>query len=157
MGRSLLPPLQISRIYHDCRENGDGRVCDAIPQLAAAAPDSWGVSLCTVDGQRFSIGDVKEPFSIQAIRWKRGEKQGDPNQVWVALERVTMRRWYKKERVFNRCQVLGSRNQKSGSCRVGGEPQKWVTSPRVGLHTKSGSQTHSCKYPRVGHEPKSGS
>ena len=29
-------------------------------------PDKWGMSVCTVDGQRFTIGDVNEPFTIQS-------------------------------------------------------------------------------------------
>ena len=37
-----------------------------IPQLARYSPDHWGVSLCTVDGQRHSIGDVSVPFTIQS-------------------------------------------------------------------------------------------
>lgn len=37
-----------------------------IPQLAKVNPDFWGVSLCTIDGQRFSLGDVNEPFTLQS-------------------------------------------------------------------------------------------
>jgi len=37
-----------------------------IPQLARYSRDHWGVSLCTVDGQRHSIGDVDVPFTIQS-------------------------------------------------------------------------------------------
>lgn len=39
-----------------------------IPQLARASKDSWGVAVCTVDGQRHSVGDVNVPFTIQSCR-----------------------------------------------------------------------------------------
>lgn len=42
------------------------QVASYIPQLSKVNPDFWGVSLCTVDGQRFSIGDVNEPFTLQS-------------------------------------------------------------------------------------------
>jgi glutaminase len=49
----------INSIYATCRSNTSGKVASYIPQLARYSPDFWGVSLCTVDGQRHSIGDVE--------------------------------------------------------------------------------------------------
>ncbi|XP_051702340.1 glutaminase liver isoform, mitochondrial isoform X1 [Oryctolagus cuniculus] len=42
------------------------QVAAYIPQLAKSNPDLWGVSLCTVDGQRHSVGHTKIPFCLQS-------------------------------------------------------------------------------------------
>jgi len=56
----------IVEIYKKCKSNTSGKPAAYIPQLARGDPNKWGVSLCTVDGQRFSVGDVHENFSIQS-------------------------------------------------------------------------------------------
>ena len=51
---SLSPPLQVASY---------------IPQLARSSPDSWACSVCTVDGQRMSFGDVNSKFTLQSCRF----------------------------------------------------------------------------------------
>ncbi|XP_059925272.1 glutaminase 2b isoform X1 [Gadus macrocephalus] len=57
---------KINEIYKTVEKQRDGNVADYIPHLAKFSPDLWGVSLCTVDGQRHSVGDTKLPFCLQS-------------------------------------------------------------------------------------------
>lgn len=44
-----------------------GKVASYIPELSEINPDKLGISLTTINGENFSIGDSEERFSIQSI------------------------------------------------------------------------------------------
>ena len=44
------------------------QVASYIPQLSRYSPDQWACSVCTVDGQRLSLGDVDTKFTLQSCR-----------------------------------------------------------------------------------------
>lgn len=46
---------------------GAGRVASYIPELAKVPPGRFGMSLVTLDGQVFTVGDARERFSVQSI------------------------------------------------------------------------------------------
>ncbi len=71
MGKLVIPHFEdftnlITPIYNEVRKIKEGDVASYIPQLKKITPDKFGISICTVDGQRFSLGDCSEHFSIQS-------------------------------------------------------------------------------------------
>ncbi|MEM9326662.1 MAG: glutaminase A [Bacteroidota bacterium] len=84
-GGNVLPNFEeftadISRIYEAVKLETGGQVANYIPQLKHVDPDLFGVSLCTIDGQQFSIGDFQNKFSIQSTH--------KPINYAVALEEL---------------------------------------------------------------------
>ncbi|XP_058798519.1 glutaminase liver isoform, mitochondrial isoform X1 [Phymastichus coffea] len=70
----------IEDFYWKCKSNLEGKVASYIPQLARMNPEYWGVSVCSIDGQRFSIGDTTIPFTLQSC--------SKPLTYAIALERL---------------------------------------------------------------------
>lgn len=58
--------MEVGQIFSETRKNKGGQVADYIPQLARVNPDQFAVSICTVDGQRYSFGDAKTNFCLQS-------------------------------------------------------------------------------------------
>ena len=46
----------------------DSGTCGIHGDAGSEMEEKWGVSICTVDGQRFSIGDANEAFPVQSTR-----------------------------------------------------------------------------------------
>lgn len=58
----------IDKIYKELENyTGQGKVIDYIPALGEVDANNFGLSLITVDGEIYSVGDYSKPFSIQSI------------------------------------------------------------------------------------------
>lgn len=57
---------EITQLYEEVKTNRNGKVASYIPQLAEVNPDLFAVSICTISGQRFSIGDFGMDFTLQS-------------------------------------------------------------------------------------------
>ncbi|MBI5319118.1 glutaminase A [Bradyrhizobium sp.] len=63
------PPLL--RFLDECHAkfsaDDDGAVADYIPELGKADPAHFGISLATLDGHVYEVGDSKVPFTVQSM------------------------------------------------------------------------------------------
>ncbi len=57
----------LQELQSELASNRDGRVADYIPALATADPALFGISIVTVNGTRYSVGDSDHPFTIQSV------------------------------------------------------------------------------------------
>src|SRR6201988_693505 len=66
---SSKPPLL--RFLDECHEkfatDEGGAVADYIPELSKADPGHFGISLATIDGHVYEVGDSRIPFTIQSM------------------------------------------------------------------------------------------
>ena len=56
----------ITNLYNELKELKGGKVADYIPQLASVNSELFGISVCTVDGNIFNIGDCNVHFCLQS-------------------------------------------------------------------------------------------
>jgi glutaminase len=57
----------LSQCHAQIRSDNSGAVADYIPELKKANPSHFGVSLATIDGHVYEVGDSTLPFTIQSI------------------------------------------------------------------------------------------
>ena len=72
-GELILPDFgsfckDVRRIFHRCQCIREGEASKSIIQPSQQPVDLWSVSICTVDGQRMSVGNHATPFSMQSLR-----------------------------------------------------------------------------------------
>jgi glutaminase len=63
------PPLLrfLDACHADFSAESGGAVADYIPELGKADPDHFGISLATLDGHVYEVGDSRIPFTIQSM------------------------------------------------------------------------------------------
>ena len=63
------PPLLrfLDTCHADFSAETAGHVADYIPELGKADPDHFGISLATLDGHVYEVGDSRIPFTIQSM------------------------------------------------------------------------------------------
>ena len=63
------PPLLrfLNQCHADFATETSGTVADYIPELSKADPDHFGISLATLDGHVYEVGDSRIPFTIQSM------------------------------------------------------------------------------------------
>jgi glutaminase len=57
----------IDTMYRDLLAMRSGTVADYIPQLRRVDPEQLAIAVCTVDGQRFSVGQAAAAFCLQSV------------------------------------------------------------------------------------------
>src|SRR6201991_1480794 len=63
------PPLLrfLEKCHAEFSGETSGSVANYIPELGKDAPDQFGISLATIDGHVYEVGDTRIPFTIQSM------------------------------------------------------------------------------------------
>lgn len=67
--KSAAAPLRqvLNQLHQRYQPETSGKVADYIPELARANPEWFGISIVSVQGQSFDVGDWQQMFSIQSV------------------------------------------------------------------------------------------
>lgn len=108
----MVPPIQsfLETLYEEYRGVNTGQVASYIPELAKANPHQFAISVVTLDGRIFQVGDCQQEFTIQSISkvfaygmaledWGRDrllekvgvEPTGDPFNSHIRLDEMSHR------------------------------------------------------------------
>jgi glutaminase len=65
---AMTPLLRfLTNCHAEFASDNGGEVAHYIPELSKAYPDHFGISLATLDGYVYEVGDTRVPFTIQSI------------------------------------------------------------------------------------------
>ncbi|HBC6261339.1 glutaminase A [Citrobacter braakii] len=57
----------IDQAHQKYKSNHDGKVADYIPALATYSPNNFAITIATVDGKIYQVGDVNKPFPMESL------------------------------------------------------------------------------------------
>lgn len=57
----------IDQAHQKYKSNNDGKVADYIPALATYSPNNFAITIATVDGKIYQVGDVNKPFPMESL------------------------------------------------------------------------------------------
>ncbi|WP_369462088.1 glutaminase A [Citrobacter braakii] len=57
----------IDQAHQKYKSNHDGKVADYIPALATYSPNNFAITIATVDGKIYQVGDVNKPFPVESL------------------------------------------------------------------------------------------
>lgn len=57
----------IEQAHQKYKSNHDGKVADYIPALASYSPNNFAITVATVDGKIYQVGDVNKPFPMESL------------------------------------------------------------------------------------------
>jgi glutaminase len=57
----------IETIYHKLKKRKGGKNADYIPELKKVNPNLYAISICTVDGKMYNVGDYNEQTAIESV------------------------------------------------------------------------------------------